>query len=124
MGRGTLNHLRAFPGASLKIDRSFIQGIEESGSDAAIVRSLIAMAHSLNLEVIAEGVESPAQLRMLAEYGCDYVQGFLLGEPAPAEEVTRRFLDRPPSRLVGQGLGRAGARHGLDHARRLLAPGS
>jgi len=123
-GFSSLNHLRAFPGASLKIDRSFIQGIEESGSDAAIVRSLIAMAHSLNLKVIAEGVESPAQLRMLAEYGCDYVQGFLLGEPAPAEEVTRRFLDRPPSRLVGQGLGRAGARHGLDHARRLLAPGS
>lgn len=123
-GFSSLNHLRAFPGASLKIDRSFIQGIEENGSDAAIVRSLIAMAHSLNLKVIAEGVERPAQLRMLTEYGCDYVQGFLLGEPAPAEEIGRRFLDRQPVSQLGRGSGRAGAWHDLDRARRLLAPGS
>lgn len=123
-GFSSLNHLRTFPGASLKIDRSFIQGIEESGSDAAIVRSLIAMAHSLDLKVIAEGVESPAQLRVLAEYGCDYVQGFLLGEPVPAEEVVRRFLDRPPSRSLGHGSGRGGDRYGLDLAPTLLASGS
>lgn len=123
-GFSSLNHLRAFPGASLKIDRSFIQGIEENGSDAAIVRSLIAMAHSLNLKVIAEGVESPAQLRMLTEYGCDYVQGFLLGEPAPAEEIGRRFLDRQPVSQLGYGSARTGERHGFECARRLVAPGS
>lgn len=123
-GFSSLNHLRAFPGASLKIDRSFIQGIEENGSDAAIVRSLIAMAHSLNLKVIAEGVESPTQLRVLTEYGCDYVQGFLLGEPAPAEEIGRRFLDRRPVSQLGCGSARTGERHGFERARRLVAPGS
>ncbi len=94
-GFSSLNHLRAFPGASLKIDRSFVQSLEDAGSDAAIVRSLIAMAHSLDLKVIAEGVENVGQLRILTEYGCDYVQGFLLGRPAPPEEVVRRFLRRP-----------------------------
>lgn len=123
-GFSSLNHLRAFPGASLKIDRSFIQSVEENGSDAAIVRSLIAMAHSLDLKVIAEGVERPAQLRILAEYGCDFVQGFLLGRPAPAEEITRRFLDRPPSSPLGRGRGRAMAPHGLELATRLPVPGT
>lgn len=110
--------------SSLKIDRSFIQGIQENGSDAAIVRSLIAMAHSLNLKVIAEGVESPTQLRLRAEYGCDYIQRFLLGEPAPAEEIQRRFLDRRPVSQLGRGSGRSGEWCGLDRGQRLLAPGS
>jgi diguanylate cyclase (GGDEF)-like protein len=123
-GFSSLNHLRAFPGASLKIDRSFVQSVEESGSDAAIVRSLIAMAHSLDLKVIAEGVERPAQLRILAEYGCDFVQGFLLGRPAPPEEITRRFLDRSVPPRLGRSRERARAPHGLDIAGRLPAPGA
>ncbi len=122
-GFSSLNHLRAFPGASLKIDRSFIQGIEENGSDAAIVRSLIAMAHSLKLEVIAEGVERPGQLRMLAEYGCDYVQGFLVGEPAAADEITRRFLERPTHSRLGPRSDRLREPRHLPTPNRLPAPG-
>lgn len=119
-GFSSLNHLRAFPGASLKIDRSFIQSLEETGSDAAIVRSLIAMAHSLDLKVIAEGVESPGQLRILTEYGCDYVQGFLLGRPAPPEEITRRFLDGPTSWSAPRPRGQPADRPANRAAPRLL----
>lgn len=84
-GYSSLNYLKQFPIDVLKIDRSFVDGLPGE-QDAQIARAIIAMAHSLNLMVIAEGVESQAQLDFLREHGCDEVQGYLFGRPMPAEQ--------------------------------------
>lgn len=86
-GYSSLNHLRAFPGAIIKIDRSFIRDIDSAASHRAIVQSLIAMAHDLDLKVVAEGVESPDQLRYLQSRDCDVVQGYLISRPLPAAAI-------------------------------------
>jgi EAL domain-containing protein (putative c-di-GMP-specific phosphodiesterase class I) len=78
--------LRRYPIDTLKIDRSFIRDIATDAGDAHIAAAIIAMAHSLKLSVIAEGVESAAQFALLEEHGCDYYQGPLFGRPLPAEE--------------------------------------
>ncbi|ELT3499191.1 cyclic di-GMP receptor MorA, partial [Pseudomonas aeruginosa] len=85
-GYSSLNYLKQFPIDVLKIDRSFVDGLPHGEQDAQIARAIIAMAHSLNLMVIAEGVESQAQLDFLREHGCDEVQGYLFGRPMPAEQ--------------------------------------
>ncbi|WP_132586073.1 sensor domain-containing protein [Pseudomonas aeruginosa] len=85
-GNSSLNYLKQFPIDVLKIDRSFVDGLPHGEQDAQIARAIIAMAHSLNLMVIAEGVESQAQLDFLREHGCDEVQGYLFGRPMPAEQ--------------------------------------
>jgi diguanylate cyclase len=94
-GYSSLNHLRSFPGASIKIDRSFVRNVCTERHDAAIVRSLIVMAHNLNLKVIAEGVETAEQLAFLRDNACDAIQGFLVSRPVPAEEITPELLARP-----------------------------
>ena len=86
-GYSSLNHLRAFPGAIIKIDRSFIRDIETSASNRAIVQSLIAMAHDLEMKVVAEGVENMAQLHYLQTRNCDIVQGYLISKPIPASAI-------------------------------------
>ena len=85
-GYASLNYLTRFPVSRIKIDRSFIGKITENAEDAAIVRSLIAMAHNLELEVIAEGVETSAQAALLLAEGCQEAQGFLYSKPLPAED--------------------------------------
>ena len=70
----------------LKIDRGFVSGIPASEDDVAIVGATLALARSLGLEVVAEGVETPAQLEFLREHGCDRAQGYLIGKPMSAEE--------------------------------------
>jgi diguanylate cyclase (GGDEF)-like protein len=94
-GYSSLNHLRSFPGASIKIDRSFVRSVCSERHDAAIVRSLIVMAHNLNLKVIAEGVETVEQLEFLRDNHCDAVQGFLIGRPMPADDIGAETLLRP-----------------------------
>jgi EAL domain-containing protein (putative c-di-GMP-specific phosphodiesterase class I) len=87
-GYSSMNYLKRFDVRTLKIDRSFISGLPQDSENAAITRAIIAMAHGLKMIVVAEGVETGEQLVLLEEYGCDLVQGFYLGRPAPADAVT------------------------------------
>ena len=73
----------------LKIDQSFVRDLAFNGGDRAIVRSIIAMAHELGLQVIAEGIETRAQRQFLIDGQCDYGQGFLFSKALPAEEFER-----------------------------------
>ena len=84
-----MTFLKEFPIDTLKIDRSFIQDITNSPDDAAIINAIITMAHSLNLNVVAEGVETPGHLAWLQARNCDEVQGFLFSRPISANDVTK-----------------------------------
>ena len=85
-GYSSLNYLKRFPIDSVKIDRSFIKDLPMDGDDAAITVAIIAMAHGLKLNVIAEGVETAEQLRFLREHKCDEMQGYYFSKPVPEHE--------------------------------------
>ena len=87
VGHSSLAYLGRLPVDDIKVDRSFVLGMEEDPGDAAIVRSTIELARSFGLETIAEGVETPSAWHRLAEMGCDRVQGYLLARPMPAADV-------------------------------------
>jgi diguanylate cyclase (GGDEF)-like protein len=82
-GYSSLSYLKRFPIDELKIDRSFVAGLNDDADNLAIVRTIIALGKALKLDVVAEGVETEAQLEFLRAMGCDRAQGFLLGRPAP-----------------------------------------
>ncbi|NMF98658.1 EAL domain-containing protein [Aromatoleum toluolicum] len=97
-GYSSLSYLRRFSFDTLKIDRSFVAPLCDDAEAAALVRAIVAMAHSLSLKVIAEGVETRAQLEFLQALGCDYMQGYLLSRPLDAEHFTTlltRFAREP-----------------------------
>jgi EAL domain-containing protein (putative c-di-GMP-specific phosphodiesterase class I) len=84
-GYSSLGYLKHQPVDVVKIDRTFIRELDAGeGGDAAITRAIIAMAHSLGLQVVAEGVERPAQLEFLREHACDEIQGYLISHPVEA----------------------------------------
>jgi diguanylate cyclase (GGDEF)-like protein len=98
-GYSALGRLQGLPFHTLKIDRSFVTGVENPHDEAPIVAAMIAMAHALKLEVVAEGVETEAQQSFLTRNGCDMAQGFLFSRPVEAAAI--EALLRPKSMLVG-----------------------
>jgi len=94
-GFSSMSYLQHMPLDSLKIDRSFVGDVELETRNASICRALITLGHNLGLKVIAEGVEHEAQLVWLSANGCDQVQGWLLGRPAPLDELLARLRPAP-----------------------------
>jgi EAL domain-containing protein (putative c-di-GMP-specific phosphodiesterase class I) len=92
-GYSSLSYLQRLPFDTLKIDRSFIHELSKGSDSRDIVRAIVEMAHSLRLEVIAEGVETEEQLCQLRELGCDYLQGFLFSKPVDTEAVEWLYLN-------------------------------
>jgi EAL domain-containing protein (putative c-di-GMP-specific phosphodiesterase class I) len=97
-GYSSLDRLRSFAIDELKIDRSFVEEIDHPDADAPLVTAVIAMAHGLGRRVVAEGVETHAQLRYLLVRGCDVIQGYLVGRPDVPDVVTRALSSGPDGR--------------------------
>ena len=93
VGYSSLEHLKRYPFDILKIDRCFVQEIDLGESEVAIARAIVEMAHTMNLRVVAEGVETESQLAVLREIKCDMIQGFLLGKPLPARDAIQLVKD-------------------------------
>jgi EAL domain-containing protein (putative c-di-GMP-specific phosphodiesterase class I) len=104
-GYSSLSYLKQLPVDTLKIDRCFVEGIGQDAQDAAIVQSVVALARTLNLNVVGEGIESHAQAAQLRALGCDSGQGFLFARPEPADRV-RPVVDVP----IGAGAALPGDR--------------
>ncbi len=121
-GYSSLSLLQQFPIQRIKIDRAFVQGIAERSNDRSLVRTIIAMAQSMGLDLVAEGVETVHQLQSLRDLGCDKAQGFLISRPVPADAMrsTMVALDQ----LKGLALFNGGerVRPVADSPERLLEP--
>ena len=107
-GFSSLSYLKRFPGATvLKIDRSFVEGLPSNTADAAIVRAIVAMAGTVGMRTVAEGVETEEQLAELRRLGCDFAQGYLFARPMSADQLTE-MLTSPDSALrLGAGRSRS-----------------
>jgi EAL domain-containing protein (putative c-di-GMP-specific phosphodiesterase class I) len=90
-GYSSLAYLKRFPIHTLKIDQSFVLHIHDSTEDREIVRTIVALAHALNLDTVAEGVENVAQLERVREMGCDEVQGYAIAKPMTAGQLAERL---------------------------------
>ena len=99
-GYSSLSHLKRFSVNTLKIDKSFVRDVESNSTDAAIASAIIAMGSSLNLKVIAEGVETKQQMDFLRENNCDQVQGFLISRPLPADQALKVLRQKCIGELV------------------------
>jgi EAL domain-containing protein (putative c-di-GMP-specific phosphodiesterase class I) len=104
-GYSSLSYLQQFPFDILKIDRCFVRNITENSNNAAITKAIIEMAKSLNLKLIAEGVETEAELSFVCEHQCDGMQGYLFSRPVPAQEfqqllTTEKRLPLPPIKQI------------------------
>lgn len=131
-GYSNLSHLRSFPFDKLKMDISFVREITYDPGSAAIARTIISLAHNLNLQVIAEGVETAAQLSYLRNHGCDEMQGYYFSKPISAQEFTQllqdgrhlpvpKELSSPPVKTL---LVLDDEQHVIDAMRRILHPES
>jgi diguanylate cyclase (GGDEF)-like protein len=119
-GYASLTHLKEYPVDRIKLDRSFISQLPYDRESLGIVRAVISLAHELNKEVIAEGVETAEQAALLADMGCDFLQGYLFSKPMPAAEAGEYLRRRPEPavpdragevvRLSGRRKARAAAR--------------
>jgi len=91
-GYSSLSYLKRLPIDVVKIDRSFVRDILGEEDDQAILRAIITMAHQLRLRIVAEGVESDAQMQLLTQMRCDLIQGYVVSRPVPGADFARRFL--------------------------------
>jgi EAL domain-containing protein (putative c-di-GMP-specific phosphodiesterase class I) len=91
-GYSSLTYLKRFPVESIKIDRSFVGGLGLESEDTTIVDAVVRLGRALGLKVVAEGVESPLQMSMLRDLGCDRGQGYLFGRPRPAALIESERL--------------------------------
>jgi diguanylate cyclase (GGDEF)-like protein/PAS domain S-box-containing protein len=103
-GYSSLSYLRRFPLDALKIDQSFVQQITTHPDETIIVRAIISMGRSLNLRVIAEGVETQAQLDFLKAHQCDEAQGHYFGWPVPPQELAKLLLEADPAQAATAGV--------------------
>ena len=92
-GYSSLSYLNSFPSDTLKIDKSFIDKMNTSVSSQKYVEAIISLAHVMDFEVVAEGVETDDQLRTLRDISCDYIQGFIWGRPLPKEEAEKLVIE-------------------------------
>ncbi len=99
-GYSSLGSLKRFPVDGLKIDRAFIRNLPDDRHDATITRAVVAMAHELGLETVAEGVETEEQRAFLTGLGCELLQGYLTGAPQPADELAGKLSPRETGRAV------------------------
>jgi diguanylate cyclase len=95
-GHSSLAYLKRLPVDEVKIDRSFVKDIATDATDRIIVRSTVDLAHSLGLKVVAEGVEDALTMDLLAELGCDAVQGFHLSRPLRGHDLTHWLCEQQP----------------------------
>jgi EAL domain-containing protein (putative c-di-GMP-specific phosphodiesterase class I)/GGDEF domain-containing protein len=102
-GFSSLSYLARMPVQSLKIDRSFVQGIPEEHTSMTLVRSIVAMGHGLGLTVVAEGVETEAQRSVLEMAACDQIQGFLISQPIDTDSFRAQFLTATPASEAAEG---------------------
>jgi EAL domain-containing protein (putative c-di-GMP-specific phosphodiesterase class I)/GGDEF domain-containing protein len=102
-GLSSLAYLKKLPATELKIDKMFVMELTSSNRDPLIVRSTIDLAHAMEMEVTAEGVETPAALALLSVMGCDQVQGFLLSRPLSLPAF-RQFMDSDPAKAAGSSV--------------------
>ena len=91
-GNSSLSYPKRFPAGTVKLDRSFVRGLPDDSDDSAIAGAVVAMAHSLRLTVVAEGVETEKQLEALRALKCDQIQGYLTGRPVDAATLARNVL--------------------------------
>jgi diguanylate cyclase (GGDEF)-like protein len=93
-GYSSLSYLKAMPLSVLKIDRSFVKDIGVDKRNDSFIRTMISLAHTLDLEVIAEGIETEQQKKLLIEYGCDVLQGYLFSKPLPPQEILEKYIQK------------------------------
>jgi EAL domain-containing protein (putative c-di-GMP-specific phosphodiesterase class I) len=99
-GYSSLAYLKRFPFSSVKIDRAFVTDITTNTCDAAIAKAIIGIGHSLQLKVVAEGVETAEQVQLLRESGCDQIQGFYFSRPVPADQFAGMLRARQSIRDI------------------------
>jgi EAL domain-containing protein (putative c-di-GMP-specific phosphodiesterase class I) len=110
-GYSSMSYLHRMPLNTIKVDRSFVQGLPQDRDSISIVRAIVSMAHSLGLEVTAEGVETPEQALLLTEMQCQSLQGWYIGRPAGVGEVTN-LLARQAEAARPHGAAVAGVQPG------------
>ncbi len=117
-GFSSIGYLRQFPFDMLKVDRSFVRDIGLNSTANALIQSLVSLGDAMDLSVIAEGIENEDQLKLLRLVQCEYVQGFLISRPVPAERDRRCSLAWRNGDLGGSEAGEAAAGSASEHRRR------